>query len=296
MKLSVLSFCSVTLLSLQAVSAFAANSVSLQSANGLKRLRSWPVSTRKAGLSDNGQALMMSLPRGGAAVAANDILSTLKDQITGATTTPSALFNSALLTLALTTTAFKIFQKSSESGGNVKRSEKPNSIKSLQFRFLSVFWLIRCADWLQGPYFYEVYSSKVFNGVQASMGIVSKLFLTGFASTALFGPFVGRAADSYGRKKGTLAFCLLYALGAISTKSPLLLVLLLGRLSSGIGTSLLFSAPEAWLVGEAQNSGDDPDGSYLGETFGMVRNRTLQIVNCSSPLILYVQILPMQII
>lgn len=269
MKFSVVSFCSVALLSLQAVSAFAANSVSQQSVNGLKRSRSLPRSTRNARQSGNGQALMMSFPRGGAAIAANGVLSSLKDQITGATKTPSALFNSALLTLALTTTAFKIFQKSSESGGDEKQIEKPKSIKSLQFKFLSVFWLIRCADWLQGPYFYEVYSSKVFNGVQASMGIVSKLFLTGFASTALFGPLVGRAADSYGRKKGTLAFCLLYALGAMSTKSPLLLVLLLGRLSSGIGTSLLFSAPEAWLVGEAQKSGDDPDGSYLGETFGM---------------------------
>jgi len=208
---------------------------------------------------------MMSLPRGGA-IAAKGIFSSIKDQISGATKTPSALFNSALLTLALTTTAFKLFQKSSESGEDVKKNDKPKSIKSLQLRFLSVFWLIRCADWLQGPYFYEVYSSKVFNGVQASMGIVSKLFLTGFASTALFGPLVGRAADSYGRKKGTLAFCLLYALGAISTKSPLLLVLFLGRLSSGIGTSILFSAPEAWLVGEAQKSGD---GAYLGETFGM---------------------------
>jgi hypothetical protein len=39
---------------------------------------------------------------------------------------------------------------------------------------------------------------------------------------------------------------------------------------SGIGTSLLFSAPESWLVGEAQKSGDDPDGEYLGETFGLV--------------------------
>lgn len=266
MKVSVFIFCSVALLSLQAVSAFAASSVSIQPANGLKKSRSSPLSIRNARHNINGHALMMSIPRGGA-IAANGIFSSIKDQISGATKTPSALFNSALLTLALTTTAFKLFQKSSESGEDVKKDDKPKSIKSLQLRFLSVFWLIRCADWLQGPYFYEVYSSKVFNGVQASMGIVSKLFLTGFASTALFGPLVGRAADSYGRKKGTLAFCLLYALGAISTKSPMLLVLFLGRLSSGIGTSILFSAPEAWLVGEAQKSGD---GAYLGETFGMV--------------------------
>ena len=58
------------------------------------------------------------------------------------------------------------------------------------------------------------------------MALVSRLFLTGFASTALFGPVVGRAVDTYGRKKGTLAFSVLYAMGALSTKSPLLGVLL----------------------------------------------------------------------
>ena len=36
---------------------------------------------------------------------------------------------------------------------------------------------------------------------------------------------------------------------------------------SGVGTALLFPAPESWLVGAAQKSGDDPDGKYLGETF-----------------------------
>lgn len=95
---------------------------------------------------------------------------------------------------------------------------------------------------------------------------VSRLFLTGFASTALFGPLVGRLCDSYGRKAGTLAFALLYSLGASSTKSNVLGILLLGRVLGGIGTSLLFSAPEAWLVGEAKREGVE---SSLGETFGL---------------------------
>jgi len=95
---------------------------------------------------------------------------------------------------------------------------------------------------------------------------VSRLFLTGFASTALFGPLVGRLCDTYGRKAGTLVFSLLYSLGAMSTKSNLLGVLLAGRVMGGIGTSLLFSAPEAWLVGDAARNG--LEGS-LGETFGL---------------------------
>eukprot|EP00956_Cyclotella_meneghiniana_P026684 scaffold58286_cov68-Cyclotella_meneghiniana.AAC.6 len=122
------------------------------------------------------------------------------------------------------------------------------------------------ADWLQGPYFYQVYASKSFGGATGTMTWVSRLFLTGFASTALFGPLVGRLCDSYGRKAGTLAFSLLYSLGAYSTKSPLLGVLLMGRVLGGIGTSLLFSAPEAWLVGEAGREGVE---SSLGDTFGL---------------------------
>jgi len=187
---------------------------------------------------------------------------------------PTKLFNTCLLAVAMLTTTFKVLQavdsRKGDSGGEDELAKKkPDSVKDLQRRFLSVFWLLRCADWLQGPYFYEVYASKIFGGAPASMTMISRLFLTGFASTALFGPAVGRAIDTYGRKRGTLAFTVLYAMGALSTRSPLLAVLLFGRVMSGIGTSLLFSAPESWLVGEAQKSGDDPDGEYLGETFGM---------------------------
>lgn len=209
---------------------------------------------------------LLNVPRGGASVSA------ITEGMKNWNSSPSALFNTSLLTLAILTATIKVLQRVAAAGDKSRVAvTKPKSIKDLQIKFLSVFWLLRCADWLQGPYFYEVYASKVFNGIPASLALVSKLFLTGFASTALFGPAVGRALDAYGRKKGTLAFAIIYALGAASTKSTLLQVLFLGRIMSGIGTSLLFSAPESWLVGEAQQSGDDPDGSWLGETFGLVR-------------------------
>jgi len=180
--------------------------------------------------------------------------------------TPSGLFNTILVALVLATATFKMLERSTTNRviQSTPTTKKPCSVKSLQIRFLIVFWLLRCADWLQGPYFYELYASKV------SVSFISKLFVAGFASAALFGPLVGRASDQFGRKKGTLAFCILFALGAASTKSSVLAVLFLGRILSGIGTSLMFSAPEAWLVAESQQSKDDPGGSYLGETFGLV--------------------------
>jgi MFS family permease len=98
------------------------------------------------------------------------------------------------------------------------------------------------------------------------MDLVSKIFLTGFAVTGAFGPQVGKLVDRFGRKKGTLAFVLLYILSALSTRSNQLGVVLLGRIAAGLGTSLLFSAPEAWLVSEHERS--KVDGKWLGETFG----------------------------
>mmetsp|Transcript_53005 Transcript_53005/g.128588 ORF Transcript_53005/g.128588 Transcript_53005/m.128588 type:complete len:602 (+) Transcript_53005:72-1877(+) len=208
--------------------------------------------------------------RGGAAATSASGASSILESIKNWNSTPTALFNTSLLAVALLVMTFRVISREIGSDdGASEKTTKPKSVVQLQRKFLSVFWLLRCADWLQGPYFYEVYASKVFNGVQASMALVSRLFLTGFASTALFGPVVGRAVDTYGRKKGTLAFSVLYAMGALSTKSPLLGLLLFGRVLSGIGTSLLFSAPESWLVAESQKSGDDPDGKYLGETFGL---------------------------
>jgi MFS transporter, MFS domain-containing protein family, molybdate-anion transporter len=208
-----------------------------------------------------------------------NVWTAISTTLSSCTTNPNSLFNVTLILLASITMLAKIAQRtavtttatadasSSSVAATTTTNNKPMAIKSLQRRFLAVFWLLRCSDWLQGPYFYDVYTSKLFHGVPASMALVSRLFLTGFASTAIFGPMVGRAADSYGRKNATLLFTVLYSLGALSTKSTVLRILFLGRILSGIGTSLLFSAPESWLVAEVQNSGKDPDGKYLGETF-----------------------------
>ena len=174
---------------------------------------------------------------------------------------PSSLFNGLFLSLATVALVSKLaatnFGKAANSDGDAEA--KPAGVKTLQAKFLVVFWLMRMADWLQGPYFYEVYSSKILNGLPVSLDLVSKIFLVGFATTGVFGPFIGRFVDTIGRKAGTLAYAALYTIGALSTRSALLPLLLLGRVAGGLGTSLLFSAPEAWLVGEHQK------GKYDGK-------------------------------
>jgi hypothetical protein len=45
---------------------------------------------------------------------------------------------------------------------------------------------MRLADWLQGPYFYEVYSSKLIDGLYpVSLDMVSKLFLGMYGGTIM---------------------------------------------------------------------------------------------------------------
>ena len=214
---------------------------------------------------------------GGAAAAASslDVLAGVKGLHKAVTATPTTFFNAAFTGLLVLALALKSQPTLARLLGGGKQQQqqdqvgdvKPAAVQSLQARFLVVFWLMRMADWLQGPYFYEVYSSKVIGGVPVSLDLVSKLFLVGFASTGLFGPWIGKLVDGVGRKAGTLAFAALYTLGALSTRSSLLPLLLLGRVAGGVGTSLLFSAPEAWLVGEHQR--EKHDGKWLGETFGL---------------------------
>lgn len=186
---------------------------------------------------------------------------------TTASLNPSNYFNSLFAVLMTAVVAFKGIEKNTNNDSDKVLENKPANVKSLQWRFLSVFWLLRMADWLQGPYFYDVYATKIINGAAVSADMISRLFLVGFASTGLLGPWIGKLVDKYGRRAGTIAFSLLYTLGALSTRSSVLAVLMFGRLMGGIGTSLLFSAPEAWMVGEHAKEGHD--GKYLGQTFGL---------------------------
>ncbi len=88
--------------------------------------------------------MALTFPRGGGGIVAN------------AASSPQSLFNITLLSLALTTVLVKLLQKATAPIiAEQDRVNKPASIRALQTKFLPVFWLLRCADWLQGPYFYE---------------------------------------------------------------------------------------------------------------------------------------------
>ena len=143
-------------------------------------------SSTELSLSLSGSAaksLALSIPRAGGQTSIVNIISS-------ATANPVALFDSLLVVLAMGAVGFKAVDRiasssSSSSSSDDMKEEKPAELKSLQIKFLAAFWLLRCGYWMSGPYVVPAYKSKVFGGVEASMGLVSKIFLSGFAATAI---------------------------------------------------------------------------------------------------------------
>lgn len=148
-----------------------------------------------------------------------------------------------------------------------KPKSKSNPLQSHpQLPFFLVYALVMSSDWLQGPFLYSLYHDE--HRLPASF--VSTLFTTGFLSGAISGSLIGRLADRHGRKSACLAFCAVYALSCVLTTVPDKAVLFLGRVLGGVGTSLLFSVFESWMVSDFRARALGGRGVDLSRTFGLM--------------------------
>jgi len=110
--------------------------------------------------------------------------------------------------------------------------------------YLPAYLFATCADWLQGPYKYALYSSYGYTQKD-----IAHLFVAGYGSGMVLGSIVGGLADTYGRKKLCLFYCASYTFSVLMKHCKHFHVLLLGRVGGGVATSLLFSVFESWLIG-----------------------------------------------
>merc|ERR1719326_374484 len=77
------------------------------------------------------------------------------------------------------------------------------------------------------------------------------MFGTELAMLGAAGYYVeGTVADNLGRKKTCLAYCAFYIVSCCTKHCKLYSVLMFGRITGGIATSMLFSCFECWLVSE----------------------------------------------
>lgn len=132
-------------------------------------------------------------------------------------------------------------------GIGIRRSSatKDDEQSKFQLQYLIVYTLAYFADWLKGPYIYALYESYGL-----SEHDIALLFIVGFTSSGIVGPFVGSVADKFGRKKLSLLYFAIYITSALCKPFQNFYMLLIGRILGGIGTSLLTTTFESWMVAE----------------------------------------------
>lgn len=122
--------------------------------------------------------------------------------------------------------------------------------KKFMWTYLTVWYIAVAADWLQGPYVYALYAAYGFPSHK-----IAELFVAGFGASMVFGTFVGSLADSWGRKRCCILYCILYILSCMTKHFNNYGILMVGRVTGGIATSLLFSCFETWMVSEHVSRG-----------------------------------------
>lgn len=164
--------------------------------------------------------------------------------------------------LGLLVTIIVISSDGKQLSGMISLVSGKDKLARFQRLYLPAFLTAMLADWLQGPFVYALYQGygidRQHNGY---------LFVGGFGASAIFGTFVGSAADQFGRKNFALLYCVVYFVHCLTKHMNVFAVLMVGRIMGGISTSLLFSVFDSWLVAESQQRGFD--GDQLGNTFSL---------------------------
>ncbi|KAI4218726.1 MAG: hypothetical protein L6R36_008788 [Xanthoria steineri] len=153
-----------------------------------------------------------------------------------------------------------------DGGHPAKVDTAPTASSAKQFTniFFPVYVLVWGADWLQGPFIYTLYKDEK----KLPEEIVARLFTTGFLAGAISALFVGSLADRFGRKNACLAYCAITSLSCLSVLSNNITILFAGRALGGLGTTLMYTVFEAWMVTEYNQRALEGTSLKLSSIFG----------------------------
>ncbi|KAL8949360.1 MAG: hypothetical protein Q9222_004525 [Ikaeria aurantiellina] len=148
--------------------------------------------------------------------------------------------------------------------GNVHIPPPTTSPTKFKRLFYPVYILVWGADWLQGPFIYTLYKDEK----KLPEETVATLFTTGFLAGAISAFFVGSLADRYGRRTACLTYCAITSLSCLSLVSNNISILFAGRALGGLGTTLMYTVFEAWMVTEYNQRSMARTNLKLSNIFG----------------------------
>lgn len=170
------------------------------------------------------------------------------------------MYKVVLVASVATTILSQLLNRDQIAFKNTSANSGHRAFTAFQTNYLIVYLLAVTADWLQGPYVYALYAHYGFSKTD-----IARLYIAGFASSAIFGTIFASVADKYGRRNNSLLYAVVYIASCLTKHSGHFHWLLLGRVLGGIGYSILWSAFESWMVYEHNNRGFDL--ALLSHTF-----------------------------
>jgi len=148
---------------------------------------------------------------------------------------------------------FKYFSNSQQQSKQMDKA-KLHQANKLYYKFLLCFQMAKAADWCLGPFMYEFFQS--YHLLEPE--ILAKLVALSFLSSLFFGPFVvGYLNDKSDKKLPCIVFGVSLAFSCLirQIKNPIMLVL--GQVSYGFCSPLLYTSFENWFVGETNRKVED---------------------------------------
>jgi MFS family permease len=127
-------------------------------------------------------------------------------------------------------------------------------LRFLKWSFLAIWALVKFSDWLQGPFFHQVYANLRDEHGQPVLtpALLRVVWLTGFASSGVFAFVGGVLADRFGRRTACALCCACYCMSLVLTHFPSVQAAMASRVFSGVASCLLHSAFEGWINGVAR--------------------------------------------
>jgi len=155
-----------------------------------------------------------------------------------------------LLSLIFT---FKFFSKAKEQSQNMDNVKLAHANK-IYYKYLICFQLAKAADWCLGPFMYEFFQS--YHSLKTEM--FAKLVALSFLSSLFMGPFlVGYLNDKSDKKLPCIVFGVSLAFSCLIRQIQNPGMLVLGQISYGLCSPLLYTSFENWFIGEVNRKVED---------------------------------------